>query len=855
MIPCQPKQTVLLLFGALLFMGIVQSTEAFFRPQPKAVRLESPFKKAPVYPNQHRDDHRYAGRRKKTTMKWHSKSHDSQSTYSTDATRFNQWLTKHLREDGGSVKEAENELLQRVQNHTKKTLENEKQQRPKDFDSLSFNLIMNAWGHQRSIKAAKYADSLLQVLLQQAPILKADSYSYSAVLNAYAKSGGKAVAANRAEELLHQMEATLRVTTDVCHNAVINCWSVSGHPDAGRRAQCWLTHLEENKDAPNPTKISYNNCIKAWARSPNGAFNAHQLLRKMEDLGGQFSPDKISYSTCIDAYCKCADDLSAAADQAEQLLTQMEEKAPVNEDIRPDVVAYTSVLYAFARAGTRTNEAMGLIDRMKKHANEPPNTTFLNTLLHLFAKTHKPEPAETLLRSMKESDMADKISYTAVISANANVGNATRATELLSELLSQYESSENDARFLPTTKTYASVLHAIAKSKHCRRIDLNQVDNLLDQLRTLHQETGSPELQPNTVVYSLIFLILSNGRDPSAPERAEKLMALMKQEQEQGNDHVRPDATTYAYLINTYTKSRVHNSAQMARKLLIEVEAGFERGYDELRPTKLLYSAVLQAHAKSASREGAEFAEGLLQRTKDLYKKGKVYAKPTTLYYNAVIDAHSRSNRGLDAAKRAEELLDELEQRHRAGDSELAPTTRSYNAVILAWKNSNSKIAPRRAEALLKRMNEKYSSGDQTCRPDRVTINTIIGVWAKSRTPDAPERAETFLKFMENLYLTVGDSTFKPDSYSYNTVIDAYSSTPLPTAADRAEGVYKRMMERYQAGDKDLEPDIITLTALRRAWERSDSSEAQAKIVQLSRHIDEKRKHSAARKSKNGRSR
>eukprot|EP00526_Cylindrotheca_closterium_P004600 CAMPEP_0113611632 /NCGR_PEP_ID=MMETSP0017_2-20120614/5658_1 /TAXON_ID=2856 /ORGANISM="Cylindrotheca closterium" /LENGTH=787 /DNA_ID=CAMNT_0000520589 /DNA_START=322 /DNA_END=2685 /DNA_ORIENTATION=+ /assembly_acc=CAM_ASM_000147 len=784
-------------------------------------------------------------------MKRHSNSHSSQRPYATEAAKFNQWLTKHLREERGSVKEAENELLLRVQKH-QQLLQKEKREGPKDFDTVSFNLIMNAWGQQRSLNGARNADNLLQVLLQQTPVLKPDSYSYSAVLNGYAKCGGKALAAKRAEELLYQMEKTIRVTTDICHNAVINCWSVSGDPDAGRRAQRWLTYLEESKDTPKPTKITYNNCIKAWARSPNGASNAQQLLQKMEDLGGEFLPDKISYSTCIDAYCKCTDDLSVAAEKAEQLLTQMEEKAPMNEAIRPDVVAYTSVLYAFAKAGTHTNEAMRLIDRMKKHADEQPNTTFLNTLLHLFAKTHKPEPAETLLRSMKKSDMADKISYTAVISANANVGNATRAKELLSELWSQYESSEGNARFLPTTKTYASVLHAIAKSKGCKSIDLNEVDNLLNQLITLHQETGSPELQPNTVVYSLIFLILSNSRDPSAPERAEKLMALMKEEQERGNDHVRPDATTYAYLINTYTKSRVHNSAQMARKLLKEVEAGFEKGYDELRPTKLLYSAVLQAHAKSASSEGAEFAERLLQRTKDLYRQGKLYAKPTTLYYNAVIDAHSRSKRGLDAAKRAEELLDELEQRHRAGDSELAPTTRSYNAVILAWKNSNSKIAPRRAEALLKRMNEKYSSGDQTCRPDRVTINTIIGVWAKSRAPDAAERAEMFLKFMENLYLTVGDSSFKPDSYSYNTVIDAYSSSPLPTAADRAEALYTRMMERYQAGDKEIKPDIITLTALRRAWKRSDSSEAHEKIRHLSQHIEKKRKRSTANKRKNG---
>eukprot|EP00980_Cylindrotheca_fusiformis_P001461 scaffold345_cov134-Cylindrotheca_fusiformis.AAC.72 len=823
----QHRCVVLILLGSAFVCLLPFQVASFSRPQHKASRLIT----SSITLLQQHPEHQ--NRRSQTANTARSRpSRSSKARHNFEAIQFNRWLSQFLNEEQADVEEAEQLLLQRV----------EEKEAIADYDTLSFNLILSAWGRRRSVKAARRADKLLQILLLHAPTLKADSYSYSAVLNAYAKSGGRRRAALRAEELLSQMENTMKVENDICHNAVIDCWSVSGDPDAGRRAQNWLTRLEENSQKPRPTRISYNACIKAWARSENGASKAHKLLERMQSIGGTLSPDKISYSTCIDAYCKCKTGLAEAAIKAEALLTQMEQAYPENEKMRPDVVAYTSVLLAYAKAGIATSKALMLVERMQKYANEQPNTRFLNTLLHLFAKGKKADHAETLLNSMKMSNMTDKISYTAVISANANVGNSTRARELLNELQSLHNSSEHGDKFLPTTKTFASVFHAIAKDKNCKRIDLDEVDSLLNQMSMLYNETKSPELHPNTVLYGLVFLIFSNSQDPRAPAKAETLMSRMNEEKLKGNPHVRPDATTYAYLINTFTKSKVHNSAEMARKILQEVEEGYRRGDNDLKPTKLLYSAVLQAHAKSASPEGADLAEELLLRTKDLYKQGKVYAKPTTLYYNAVMDAHARSGRGIVGALRAEALLNEMEQRHRAGDMELAPTTRSYNAAILAWKNSSAEDAPERAEALLKRMNERYGSGDQHCRPDRVTINSIIGVWARCRREGAPERAETFLRFMEHLYYDAGDVNFKPDNISFNTVIDAYSSSSSQDAAHRAHALYNRMKKLHESGDQELRPDISTLTSLRNAWDRSQCSEAQENARHIRQLIFNKRK-------------
>jgi hypothetical protein len=85
-------------------------------------------------------------------------------------------------------------------------------------------------------------------------------------------------------------------------------------------------------------------------------------------------------------------------------------------------------------------------------------------------------------------------------------------------------------------------------------------------------------------------------------------------------------------------------------------------------------------------------------------------------------------------------------------------------------------------------------------------------------------------------------SSFKPDSYSFNSVIDAYSWSSLKGAAHRAEELYYRMKTLHESGDTDLQPDIMTLTSLHNAWERSDCAEAKKKMKKIRHLISKERK-------------
>lgn len=738
-----------------------------------------------------------------------------------------------------------------------------------ECDTLSFNIVMNGWAQQRTTYAAERAQALLTILLQSSgDSFSADTWSYSAVLNALAKSGGGRKAALQCEALLKQAQCTIKLTSDACHNAVIEAWSLSGSMDAGERAEQWLRQLE-HCDGIGPSRISYNAVLKAWSKSPNGGPKAQVILNKMlAHPNPHLTPDKISFTTTMAAWANSERDHTQAARRAEELLQQMEamheqslKNGRTQVDIRPDVKAYTAVLAAYAKSGLKPNsdkedKALDLLQRMKRYASEQPNSHFFNAWIHYLAKSghgsrSNQEQAELILQMMKESDRLYpcKITYTAVISLYANQGSlesAQRAQELFDELENLYHTTRQFT-YLPNARTFAAVLNAWAKSgSTCA---LPQANDLLQRMEKLYKATKAADLKPNKNVYGQVFSILSNcGDDPlQATQRAIELLEEMKFLYQQGLADTQPDATTYASLVNTFTKAKVENAAELATTILREVEEGYAQGEGALKPTSLLYSAVLQAYAKSASREGAELAETLLHRTKELYKRGKFYAKPTVLYYNAVMDAHARSNGGRAAAERAEALLDEMESKSLAGDAELRLKTRSFNAALLAWKNSNDSEAPYRAEALLRRMNDKYKSGDEDCRPDQVTLNTIIACWAKvsalgssdiaRHNCTAAERAEAILTFMEMMFYKYGVDSMKPDSYSYNTVIDAYAKSGFPR---RADNVYNRMHKHFmERGDQDIRPDGYTFTALRSAWQRSKHPVAQIKLQKISDLLNE----------------
>jgi pentatricopeptide repeat protein len=600
---------------------------------------------------------------------------ETEGAFSSPSHSFNREL-QHLTRTGKTrpldgrtpAEQAEELLLDKVKGETAQ----DSPSSSSSYDTVSFNIVLQAWANQRTMAAALRADNLLSLMhhissssipgnnqTRDSDSVRADAYSYAAVINGYAKSGGKVKAAIRATELLDEFERSshVAVTSDVCYNAAMNAWAVSGSPQAGERAERILRQLLGMKNV-RPTRIAYNACIKAHAKAGQPR-EAQRLLDQMKMLSTtahqpQLSPDKITYSSCIDAWSHSCDS-SEAAHQAEQLLSEMEEAFATTGDrnVQPDVVSYTSVLAAYAQTGSiHHRKAHELLERMQRYAQDEPNAPFLNAWIHLLAKTSastrvwtataesQESAAEEILAFMRseytERGCADmkpcKITYTAVITVLAQVGTSTaarRAEELLDELQAKWEET-GDANYLPNAKTFASVLNAWAKSGSSSAVE--SAERLVRRMEDLYERTGSEELEPSLVVYLQVFQALANSRSDESADKAKRLLQKMHNLQLSGFPGVRPDATTYAYLINAFTKSKVDNVAELATVVLTEAEEGYRAGIGSLKPTPLLYSAVLQAYAKISSPEGSRLAEELLSRTKELYQQGKLYAKPTTLF-------------------------------------------------------------------------------------------------------------------------------------------------------------------------------------------------------------------------------
>jgi pentatricopeptide repeat protein len=218
-----------------------------------------------------------------------------------------------------AVQKAQRLLLSRV--YAQQTRgQDSGQSLPKDdasiaFDIVSFNIVMQAWARQQSMDAAREADKLLRLLWTETN-LQADSYSYAAAINSYAKAGGQRPAALRATELLQEFigishnpaDDSLKKRsskefplTDVCHNAVMDAWAVSGDERSGQRAEQILRQLQQDP-LRKPTRVSYNACIKAYARSGQPQ-EAQRILNEMKVLTEKgdtdMAPDKVSLSTCV----------------------------------------------------------------------------------------------------------------------------------------------------------------------------------------------------------------------------------------------------------------------------------------------------------------------------------------------------------------------------------------------------------------------------------------------------------------------------------------------------------------------------------------------------------------------------
>ena len=236
-------------------------------------------------------------------------------------------------------------------------------------DVRSYTKVINALSRSRRPEAGEIGEEMLNKMeyLHESgvnPSAKPNTFTYTAVIEAYANAGVEG-SAQKTEDILERMIHNYQQgNPDVrpnarCFNAAINAYAKSGYPGSSERAEylfrrmdgLYMSGLEEAK----PNTFNYNSLITALANSPEpgSTERAADILERMEASYASgdkdCKPTTVSFNAVIDAYAKSGND--DAAQKAENVVRHMEYLFEAGEDIKPNTRSFNSVINAWAKSG------------------------------------------------------------------------------------------------------------------------------------------------------------------------------------------------------------------------------------------------------------------------------------------------------------------------------------------------------------------------------------------------------------------------------------------------------------------------------------------------------------------------
>ena len=261
-------------------------------------------------------------------------------------------------------------------------------------DVRSYTKVINAVSRSMRPDAGEIAENLLDKMEHLSssganPSAKPNTFTYTAVIEAYANSGAQG-SAMKAEEVCEAMiekyqsgDPDVRPTAR-CFNAVITACAKSGNPNAAQQAEYIFNRMEgiymSGVDEARPNTFNYNSLISAWANcaEEGSAERAEdvlgRLVRDYKNGDASCKPTTATFNAVIDAYAKSGED--GAARRAEQVLRRMKNLARSGEDVKPNTRSFNSVMNAWAKSREEGAEvkAQDLLDLMTKLYEEGNKT-------------------------------------------------------------------------------------------------------------------------------------------------------------------------------------------------------------------------------------------------------------------------------------------------------------------------------------------------------------------------------------------------------------------------------------------------------------------------------------------------
>ena len=239
-------------------------------------------------------------------------------------------------------------------------------------------------------------------------------------------------------------------------------------------------------------------------------------------------------------------------------------------------------------------------------------------------------------------------------------------------------------------------------------------------------------------------------------------------------------------------------------------------------------NSELSIRSVAASKDigAAEHAEFLLRQMLCDYHEGLSESPPDGGCFNSVV--HAYASRG-DAAK-AETVLALMWHEFYKGN--LPPDKRIFTTVMYAWQRSEKKVeAPDACEHLLRQMHQLGDTGmAPTCGPDTFTYTCILHCWANSGRPDAASRAESLFRAMLERYEN-GDNNLEPDTICYSNLINVFVN--CGNKYHDAERILWEMVDTYLSGLKNAVPTVRSFNTLLAVWSKSNFRESPERVEMI----------------------
>lgn len=338
--------------------------------------------------------------------------------------------------------------------------------------------------------------------------------------------------------------------------------------------------------------------------------------------------------------------------------------------------------------------------------------------------------------------------FVVVMRVLASRGEAEKVQRLFQTMRSLHEQTGNP-QMEPDYQTLVILMSALAKTLDPRH--LRSVDKLLQLTENHLLSRASPKNPLSTSssvsnhAYNVVLDFYSKVVGvKDRRSRIESLMARMEEWSEHlDNLNLLPDRISYAALLQAIVEEREYGFAKEVDDIVRKLELSHR---PSLLPDRNIYAIALDAFSSSGNKKEA------LSLAKELFRRIQRdrYVLPDDVLYTLLMKIYSLAGDADGSNRILFEMIDAFENQ---GQENCCPTEVSFVTAISSWERSNRHDAPESALALFNTMMKLYEKGHKTCRPGQKTFGQLMVILAKSKHPSKWRMGRGLLGKMKELGL------------------------------------------------------------------------------------------------------